>query len=322
MLGWQDLTVMINSMKGNNYFEDERLSLIEMYQSFEILEQKGWLKELICFQKVEGSDAFPIYGYLSVPNPTEPIESLWIMGGVHGEEPAGPNAFAQMIDHISALKEYSIPVMFLPMLNPSRYSRDFRYENEFRDFRKGQSVTDSEHLLLNDEGRARSDQPISQTSKEITGWVVKNFTTYLPKLVIDHHEDRVPERFSEGDPRSISGCYVYYSGRSRKKIEIAASIVDIFRQCGLPVIEKGVTRFGESVAEGILENGPDGSIDELMMAKKYVDLTTITKKYPAMVGIVVETTIPFNGGLALQKRVDAHNKIIMSYKDFWDSIDG
>ncbi len=55
-------------------------------------------------------------------------EACWILSGIHGEEPAGPNAIAASIDAIAALGERQA-VVLLPLNNPHGYVNNWRYLN-------------------------------------------------------------------------------------------------------------------------------------------------------------------------------------------------
>ena len=76
-------------------------------------------------------------------------EALWIIAGIHGEEPAGPNAIARALDSIVDLAASGVPVVLIPLGNPKAYRNNWRYPNTAeRDWRKGgYSVGDAEHLL-------------------------------------------------------------------------------------------------------------------------------------------------------------------------------
>ena len=54
--------------------------------------------------------------------------AIWVLAGIHGEEPAGPNAVAAAIADIAMLGEHR-PVVLLPLLNPHGYARNWRYLN-------------------------------------------------------------------------------------------------------------------------------------------------------------------------------------------------
>ena len=308
------------------YREDGRKSLTELWETYLTLIDKGWIGEIIASQEItlpDGSMAeLPIFAFRTPLPAGKSEEALWVLGGVHGEEPAGPNAFSQKIDSIDHLREFGIPVVFIPLMNPAGYFRDWRYEDERRDFTKGHSVSDSEHMLLAENSRPRTDPPASKTADQITSWIERSVSAYYPKLVIDHHEDRVPEKFPEGDPRNITSCYVYASGQGSHTADIAQAVNRLFIESGLPVIDQGTTRFGEQIISGVVANAADGSIDEFLSSAKYFSRSEnrIKDKFPASTSIVVETTIPFDGSIPLIDRVRAHGKIVDSYLPFWQLV--
>lgn len=317
-----------NIQETDSYKEDGRRSLTELFEGYNSLFKDGWIKVIIAEQSVVLANGsrflLPVYSYRTPMSGTTPVESMWILGGVHGEEPAGPNAFFEKIAVINELRHSGISAVFIPLMNPAGYFRDWRYEDERRDYTKGHSVSDSEHLLLasNSEG-PRVEKPASESAAKIISWVEKTSTLYLPKLAIDHHEDRVPEKFPDGDPRNLTSCYVYASGNGSHTLEIAQKINHIFKESGLPVVDSGTTRFGEAILQGVVDNASDGSIDEFLTADKYYSPPEgkIKNKYPAPTSIVVETTIPFDGSIPLSQRVLAHGKIIDSYVEYWKLVD-
>lgn len=316
--------VIGNSANIGSYNQDGRRSLNELWSKYLELTKHGWQMEVVTKQKLPTEKGLeiilPIYAFSTPLKNSLPVKAMWILGGVHGEEPAGPNAFFEEIEKIKKLNELGISTVFLPLLNPAGYYRDFRYEDEYRDYRFGHSATDSEHYLLQSgSNKPRSETPNSLTAGEILSWVETKIKTYQPELVIDHHEDRVPEKFSDGDPRNIVSCYVYASGKSAKTLKIAKEINSIFKKVGMPVTDRGRTRFGEDIVDGVVKNTSDGSIDEFLGVSKYFDPTSksVKLKRPASTVIVVETVIPFDQSIALSRRVHAHRQIIHSYSYFW-----
>lgn len=307
----------MNLANPETYSEDGRISTSKLQESYNKLSGFGWQSEIIAIQ-----DGFSITAFTTPLIGNSPVKSLWILGGIHGEEPAGPNAFSTQIETINNLAKEGIPVVFIPLLNPLGYSRDWRYENEKRDFRLGHSVGNAEHLLLNNEEKKRIDSPQSQTAKQILKWVTKTISEYQPDLVFDHHEDRVTEIYPQDDSRNLTSCYVYLSGNSTKGVDIAKGVNQILKNSGLPVVDNGTTRFGEEIVDGIVTNISDGSIDEFFASEKYFDTDTqkIVSKHPAQVVLVVETTVPFGNSIPLAKRQTAHEEIIKSYGDFWKRL--
>lgn len=310
----------------DTYKEEGRRSLVDLWTKYLELVDENWEVEVIAEQKLNlnGKEInLPVYAFKTPLIGDLSTKSMWILGGVHGEEPAGPNAFFEQLETIKEMGASGISIIFVPLLNPAGYCRDFRYEDEYRDFRKGHSVTDSEHYLLQvDSDKPRVEMPNSKTAGEITGWVEKRVGVYQPELVIDHHEDRVPEKFPEGDLRNLTSCYVYASGEGKQTREIAKRINNAFKEANLPVVDKGTTRFGEEIIDGMVTNAADGSIDEFLGVTEYYDpkTQTIKTKHPAATVIVVETTIPFDGSISVEQRVEAHRKIIKAYPEFWEMV--
>src|SRR3989338_2254102 len=52
--------------------------------------------------------------------------ALWLIAGIHGEEPAGPNALILSMDKIIELGKTRSIVLF-PLGNPHGYHKNFRY---------------------------------------------------------------------------------------------------------------------------------------------------------------------------------------------------
>ena len=77
-------------------------------------------------------------------------EALWILSGIHGEEPAGPNAIAANLASLTQLADAGVPIVVIPLANPNAYRHNWRYPNTpERDWKKGggYSVGDAEYLL-------------------------------------------------------------------------------------------------------------------------------------------------------------------------------
>ena len=75
-------------------------------------------------------------------------EALWILSGIHGEEPAGPNAIAANLASLTQLAATGVPIVVIPLANPNAYRHNWRYPNTpERDWKKGggYSVGDAEY---------------------------------------------------------------------------------------------------------------------------------------------------------------------------------
>src|SRR5690349_18996651 len=107
--------------------EDGRLPVEDLYRSFSSLERNGWVKEEVVVSERECDGrllALPILSFRT----KRKGRAVWIIAGIHGEEPAGPNAIAEGINDVRELAE-SYPVVLLPLCNPLGYATNWRYLN-------------------------------------------------------------------------------------------------------------------------------------------------------------------------------------------------
>src|SRR5262249_44811972 len=118
--------------------------------------------------------------------------AVWIIGGIHGEEPAGPNAVGEAIPYILHLG-IDVPGVGLPVCNPLRYHSSWRYLNQKRWAPGGgeQSAGDSEHVLPDPKtpDRARSPSALSPESAALVNHVIALARDYPPVMTVDLHED-------------------------------------------------------------------------------------------------------------------------------------
>jgi hypothetical protein len=294
---------------------DNRRSSNQLIKHYNQLVNYGWVKHLIINQQ-----NFPITAYISpiADKTNQPVSSLWIQGGIHGEEPASGEAFYEEIDFIGHLGSI-IPMVFMPLLNPAARDKDWRYENEFRDFTKGLSVTACDHVLINDSEKLRSIEPVSDTAKAVVAWIIETIKTYPPLLVIDHHEDRIPEDSTDPVHRALRSCYVYLSGDGSTTHKIGKTIIDAMRSTGLTIAKHGNTRFGETIKHGLIQNTADGSIDEFYTTARFYNPSSkqIETKPVAKTVVVVETTVPIDEPVPLNARVAAQQAVIKKYPELW-----
>ena len=133
---------------------DGRAPIESIYRAAQSLVDRGWTAEVIAESAPAGT---------TVPLPIVALTSpgkgpaIWILAGIHGEEPAGPNAIAAAIEDIARLGA-ARPVVLLPLLNPQGYARNWRYLNvaTYSKDVDGQSVGDSSHLLPSADDPARA----------------------------------------------------------------------------------------------------------------------------------------------------------------------
>ena len=294
---------------------DGRATLDHLRSRFDTLRaSNGWLAETI---------------YSDPDDPRLSIEAwrtaragpaLWILAGIHGEEPAGPNALAVEIGSVAALARAGVPIVMIPMCNPRAYWNNWRYPaTADRDWKGGgYSVGDSEYLLpkvIGSNGPRAAAAPGPETAA-LTSYVLRTAERYPPLLVLDFHEDEL----------STEGGYVYWQGLSSAGPVVAREIVRLLQSAGVPIRLSGKTRFDETIENGIIgPNGVgqlfnDGSIDELLAAPEVIVGGKRRRGPAAPVAIVIETPAP--SGSELGKRVAGHRAVIAQLQNLWTMSGG
>lgn len=276
---------------------DGRLPIQALFESYRTLLAQGWQLDVISMSQPEGTDrALPI---VALRSPQEG-PAAWFLAGVHGEEPAGPNAIARGIESLAALgKRY--PVVLLPLLNPQGYVRNWRYLNMpiYSEDVAGQSVGDSSHLLpdATNPGQARA-LASSKEADAITRYIVRMSERYPPVYSIDLHEDNL-----------IDQGYVYSQGVHGADDELAHQAVAVLAANDIAIKMSGQSRFYEDIYDGIIGPVTDSSVDELMSSKTVI-LDGATVAGPAARTVLVFETPAAN--LSLTQRVEAHLGLIRS----------
>jgi hypothetical protein len=288
------------------YKKDGRMPLTEVYKEYSKLKDSLWVKEVLCYQQADlGANKkkfLPIFAFRT----RHKGDTLWLISGIHGEEPAGVNAIAKNIRFLNKLAK-KIPIVLLPLCNPSGYRRDWRYPSTKRAMRNisSASVGDSDHYLIDEKTKkSRHEQhPMNPEARAITSFIVKHSKKYKPLLVLDFHEDESAKR-----------VYIYSQGKLKNYDPIARNIVSILKKRGFRLYEKGKTSFGEKIIKGVVSNIQDGSIDELLSAEKIIVNGQIRKGPDAKSVVVVETKTV---DVPLKKRVRAHTQILKSSKSIY-----
>lgn len=294
------------------YVADGRLPLAGMLERFGSLDrQHGWLRD-------------DVYVYANDPALRIPAwrtphggPALWLISGVHGEEPAGPNALAREIQVVVELARAGVPVVLIPLANPRAYRNNWRYPNTpERDWREGggYSVGDSEYLLPDLEAgtKPRAAQVSGPETLALTQYVLRTARSHPPRLVIDLHEDEL----------SREGGYIYSQGVNADANPVGAEIVRLLQASGIPLRTSGQTRFGEPIVDGVIsrddKGGPirDGSIDELLAAREIFVDGRKSAGPSAHTVIVVET--PAFAGSQFERRVAAHASVVRSLPRLWE----
>lgn len=289
------------------YKKDNRKPLQYLYESYFNLKNRGWILEDIFVQKdrIRNDEFFLPIISLRTKNKGK---ALWIISGIHGEEPAGPNAISKNIKFINKLKK-KIPIVIFPLCNPKGYRRNWRYPERkvaSRNHKLNKSVGSSVHLLPQSKNSKKPVRKIPDTKEAgaITEKVIKLLKYYPPLLTIDLHEDE-----------SRTRPYIYSQGKFGRYDPIAKEIIKILLRNKMPLKLEGRTRFNQSIKEGIVDEVSDGSIDELLAKERIIVNNRILKKPSAKTVIVVETTVH---NIPLKKRVKVHSKIIKSIPKFWN----
>ena len=289
------------------YKKDGRMPITEIYRKLSRLKESLWIDEVICSQRVDMKEYkrkfLPILGFRTRLKG----DALWIISGIHGEEPAGPNAIAKNIRFLNKLAK-KIPIVLIPLANPSGYRRDWRYPTLKRRPKcpnaEVPSVGSSEHVLINPKtGKAQSPKPVNKEAEEISKYVIENFKNYPPLVVLDFHEDE-----------SAKKQYIYSHGKLKIYDPIARKVVRILKKQGFKFYGSGKTAFNEKILKGVVADINDGSIDELLSSEKIIVNGKKIQGPDAKSVVVIETkTI----GVPLKKRVKAHSYIIKDLKSIY-----
>lgn len=289
---------------------DGRMPLDALQARFETLERSGWTRDVVYAYPGEPA-ALEIRAWRTA----KPGRALWVLAGIHGEEPAGPQALARRLDAVAALAEAGVPVVLVPVCNPRGYARGWRYPNTAeRDWKKGgYSVGDAEHLLPDLEKGAgpRGAKAPGPDTAALTAYALRLARSYPPRLVVDLHEDEL----------SAEGGYIYSQGKAPASSPVGAEIVRLLRESGIPLRMSGLTRFGEPIEGGVIsrdeKGGPirDGSIDELLSAATVFEAGARRPGPAAPTVVVVET--PAYSGASLEKRVAAHAAVVGRLPALW-----
>src|SRR5271170_7406669 len=88
-----------------NYSADGRMPLDQLLGRYKSLStEHGWESDTV--YSYPPDDKLHILSW----HTRERGNAIWILAGIHGEEPAGPNAIARTLDSISALADEGVPI--------------------------------------------------------------------------------------------------------------------------------------------------------------------------------------------------------------------
>ena len=300
---------------GKTYSKDKRRDIKLLYKSFLSL-PSSWIIETIDDHVIEEKNKRMIFSVLSLRTKKKG-KAVWILSGTHGEEPAGPVAISENMNFLKRLSSQRIPLVVIPLINPTGYYRDWRYLFHWKNRVIGKSVGDCEPFLLNKNNKPRKKKPHLHTEKFIR-YILHLLKEYPPLFVLDLHEDEIKTR--GGDPfyqdakEDENETYIYSHGKYGSDDLIANKIVEIMRFFKHPIKPDGFvkTRSKEKIVDGIVSDIKDSSIDELLASRKIFLNNKIVKGPSAKTVIVIETLT----NIPLVKRVEIYNKIIRSIKEF------
>ena len=243
--------------------------------------------------------------------------ALWVLSGIHGEEPAGPNAIARNLDSLVRLAGEGVPIVLVPLANPNAYRHNWRYPNTpERDWKLGggYSVGDSEYLLPDLEtgtkprgvGRLRPRDRRTDAVRAAAGAV-----STRPGWCSTCTRTNSPP----------AGGYIYSQGTQPDGNPVGAEIVRLLQATGIPLRRSGQTRFGETIVDGVISRDDagrpirDGSIDELLAATEVFRDGRKVAGPAAHTVIVVET--PAFEGSQFELRVAAQGAVVQHARELW-----
>jgi hypothetical protein len=292
------------------YTADGRDTLAQLLQRYQTLSTRhGWQQETVYAYPDEPDLAIRAW------HTTRRGAALWILSGVHGEEPAGPNAIARQLASIARLADAGVPVVVIPLCNPKAYRSNWRYPNTAeRDWRKGgYSVGDAEYLLpdLEQGTHPRAAGAPGPETLALTQFALRLAEQYPPQLVLDLHEDEL----------STDGGYIYSQGTRPDDNPAGAEVIRLLQASGIPIRLSGRTRFGEPIKAGVIsrddQGAPvrDGSIDELLAAA-WVFVNGAKRQGPAAATVIVAETPAFAGS-RFDLRVSAQGAVVQHVQELW-----
>lgn len=312
----------------NTFAGDKRSPVESLLEKYDMLANEyGWRRTVIYNQVVvepeHGARTYlPIVGYASASKGP----ALWLLSGVHGEEPAGPMAIAKHLDTIINLCAQGVPIVLLPLCNPKGYYRDWRYPEERRDWKVGRSATESDHLMLHleESGRARITEPATPEAWAILNYIIDQMSGYPPFLEVDEHEDEADLLTFVGHEHERYSTYCYVSSLLGFDDPIAREVIRLLSAYDIPFQKTGWTRFGEWIENGVvIPDEGEGSVDEFLGIDTYIYDGVVRPKPAAKCCIVTETpTMRLMDGagsvrIPLEERVQAQGAVIQALPRLW-----
>lgn len=278
----------------------QKLSLKQIYERMQRLQDEhAWVINTY-YDSKNYEDSKRTYQAKSFATPFKG-PAIWILSGIHGEEPAGPNAIARSVDFLGKINP-KIPLVIFPVCNPKGYSRSWRYPNQktWHPDSPNISVGDSEHYLIdpNNPNTPRQQNPSCIESRKLIGEILRLKRTYPVSICLDLHEDEL-----------INKGYIYSYGTNEDlRKYLGNKLLETLKKAKIPIKSSGKTRFNEEVKKGVvLGTSNDGSIEELFSSEKLILRGKKIKGPCAEACFVIETPA---SALTLEQRVTAHSAVL------------
>ncbi|MGV8172095.1 MAG: hypothetical protein ACP5OA_05375 [Candidatus Woesearchaeota archaeon] len=121
--------------------------------------------------------------------------AIWILSGMYGDEPSGPNMLARNIGEIAKALS-NVPTVILPLCNPHGYRLNQSFLDDALDKTEGLSVDNASHVLIDDkpggtryiEGYNPRSEANSYEAEHIVSYLLTQNTIRPPTMVIDLQE--------------------------------------------------------------------------------------------------------------------------------------
>lgn len=287
---------ILDELKPVETHDDGRAPIEDLYSAYLQLLKHGWSVDVVHNSQPAGTvDALPI---IALRSPRQG-PAVWLISGIHGEEPAGPNAIAASIEELAILGRQQ-PMVLLPLCNPQGYVRNWRYLNVavWSDDVEVMSVGDSSHVLPMTEqpDMARAAAPSSAEAEALGRYILDTASSYPPVISIDLHEDSL-----------INRGYVYSQGVMGAQDELALAARQVLVDHGIALQLNGKTRFDEQIVNGVIGPVVDSSVDELMSSSRVIVDGAVQAGPSARTVLVFETPAK---NTALDQRIAAHAGLI------------
>ncbi len=301
--------------------EDGRAPIEVLYHSYyELVRKYGFTVEIVFNQVTQIPNNENVFLPILCFKSPKKGPAFWLISGIHGEEPAGPNKIAEEINNLGRLGQ-QIPMVIMPLCNPKAYTMDWRYWNEHRNWHVGKSVGAAEHLLP--EIWPRRDGTIRPCKMEascaaaecLCETILRVSKDYPIVLWIDDHEDEDIRKIRRLSHKHLEASqpYIYSAGMLGENDPVAREIVNLLHGNGRHVLHyNGRTRFNEKIEDGVVADPFDYSLEHLVVSNLVWSLLKgeFVNKDFATTAIVVESQV---SGFSLEERLQLRDRI---YYDF------